>query len=144
MSSIIILSTLKVEGLGLECHGAHLVVSIVCDYLEVALWGILVTSLYLSCQCHSNSYPSFPGPNSHWDVITTFVCLCVLQITSGGIIMLLDTAESHDGPEQLIEPLKGNNCWGGTQPSPPLPPSVRSIRLISLNNCGQQIGERKM
>lgn len=33
---------------------------------------------------------------------------CVfLQVTSGGIIMLQDVSESPDGPEELIEPLKG-------------------------------------
>ena len=30
-----------------------------------------------------------------------------LQIMSGGIIMLMDASESQDGPEELIEPLKG-------------------------------------
>lgn len=31
----------------------------------------------------------------------------LFQITLGGIVMLRDTAESQDGPEELIEPLKG-------------------------------------
>lgn len=41
----------------------------------------------------------------------------LFQITLGGIVMLRDTAESQDGPEELIEPLKGTNntqfffCW---------------------------------
>ena len=33
----------------------------------------------------------------------------LFQITLGGIVMLRDTAESQDGPEELIEPLKGTN-----------------------------------
>jgi hypothetical protein len=39
----------------------------------------------------------------NFDIKFVFFC----QITSGGIIMLRDAAESHDGPEELIEPLKG-------------------------------------
>ena len=37
------------------------------------------------------------------------MCEIFFQITLGGIVMLRDTAESQDGPEELIEPLKGTN-----------------------------------